>query len=55
MIILKIFDFFRERAIARWASLIALTLAILASILRLSYKVLSSSRARVMQGKQLKQ
>ena len=38
MIILKIFDFFRERAIARWASLIALTLAILASILRLSYK-----------------
>ena len=38
MIILKIFDFFREHAIARWASLIALTLAMLASILRLSYK-----------------
>ena len=38
MIILKIFDFFREHTIARWASLIALTLAILASIVRLSYK-----------------
>ena len=38
MIILKIFDFFREHAIARWESLIALTLAMLASILRLSYK-----------------
>lgn len=38
MIILRIYDFFRRHALARWASLIALTLALLASILHLSYK-----------------
>ena len=38
MIVLKIFDFFREHATARWTSLLALTLVLLASILRLSYK-----------------
>ena len=36
--ILKIFDYLRRHAFARWASLLALTLALLASVLRLSYK-----------------
>ena len=38
MTILKIYDFLREHAIIRWASLLAITLALLASIMRLSYK-----------------
>lgn len=36
--ILKIFDYLRRHAFARWASLLAITLALLASVLRLSYK-----------------
>ena len=38
MTILKIFDYLREHAIIRWASLLVITMALLASILRLSYK-----------------
>ena len=36
--ILKIFDFLHKHAFARWASLLAITLAMVASIVRLSYK-----------------
>ena len=36
--ILKIFDFLHRNAIARWASLLAITLVLMASVLRLSYK-----------------
>ncbi len=36
--ILKIFDFLRKHATIRWASLLAITMALLASIMRLSYK-----------------
>ena len=36
--ILKIFDHFRRHAFARWASLLAITVVLLASIMRLSYK-----------------
>ena len=36
--ILKIFDYLRKHAIARWASLLAITLVLMASIVRLSYK-----------------
>lgn len=38
MTILKIFDYLREHAIIRWASLLVITMALLASIMRLSYK-----------------
>ena len=34
----KLYVFFREHAFARWASLLAITLILLASVLRLSYK-----------------
>ena len=36
--ILKIFDYLRRHAFARWASLLAITLILVASIVRLSYK-----------------
>ncbi len=36
--ILKIFDFLRKHATIRWASLLVITMALLASIMRLSYK-----------------
>ena len=36
--ILKIFDLLRRHAFARWASLLGITLVLLASIMRLSYK-----------------
>ncbi|MBR4130487.1 MAG: MMPL family transporter [Bacteroidaceae bacterium] len=36
--ILKIFDFLRKHALARWISLLAITLVLVASIMRLSYK-----------------
>lgn len=36
--ILKIFDFLHKHAFARWGSLIAITLVLVASIMRLSYK-----------------
>ncbi|MBO7471806.1 MAG: MMPL family transporter [Bacteroidaceae bacterium] len=38
MTILKIFDYLREHAIIRWASLLVITMALLVSIMRLSYK-----------------
>ncbi len=38
MTILKIFDFLRKHATIRWASLLVITMALLASIMRLSYK-----------------
>ena len=36
--ILKIFDYLRKHALARWASLLAITLTLMASVVRLSYK-----------------
>ena len=36
--ILKIFDFLHKHALARWTSLLAITLVLVASIMRLSYK-----------------
>ena len=38
MMILRIYDFLRKHALIRWASLVAITLVLLASILQLSYK-----------------
>jgi predicted exporter len=38
MMILKIFDYLRRHALARWVSLLAITLVLLASVMRLSYK-----------------
>ena len=38
MMILKIFDYLRRQALARWVSLLAITLVLLASVMRLSYK-----------------
>jgi hypothetical protein len=36
--VLKMFDFFRRHAFIRWASLIGVTMMMLASVMRLSYK-----------------
>ena len=38
MMISKLYDFFRRHAVIRWASLVGITLVMLASILHLSYK-----------------